>query len=221
MWHMPRVRSFDPNSESEPVKKVVRRAPRRPKIVASQTVSEVKEEEVALDEVIPSISHPSALPPVRRRAPRIATPEAAISVGNTERSYIFYVVIVGIFLVSVGISAAIGFSDKGTIDVAARISEQNASQASGGGDGAAAGMNTTIPVQNSAPPSIPNGGLVGQGVLAASPLPPPPVDTSATSSSSTPSIENASTTPGTNREADESLDIEANESTDTPTTDAQ
>ena len=62
-------------------------------------------------------------------------------------------------LVIVGATLWIGFSDSGQIDVNAKISDRNTDFAASDN---ASGM-VHVPVQNA--PTVPNGGLVGQGIL--------------------------------------------------------
>lgn len=75
-------------------------------------------------------------------------------------------IIGGVLLSAVIASVLIGTSDSGQINVATVIDERNEKIASGENfdDGSSSGSSTAVPVQNTAPPSVPNGGLHGRGV---------------------------------------------------------
>lgn len=141
--------------------------------------------------------------PVRRKAPRVVT-EQPVAVAPSKptkrrRPYLPFVVVVVLFAASIGVSAAVGLSDSGTIDVAARMNEQSALQASNDGGAVDETGERIIPVQNSQPPSVPNGGLVGvppADQAAFTPPPLPPEVTATTSvASTTVETETPSSTP--------------------------
>lgn len=87
---------------------------------------------------------------VRKAPSRVATP------AQTRKSPKVFFVGFALFLVLLGVSAAIGFTDKGQLDVEASISlrKQNASPEE------QQALNA-VPVQQSQ--AVPNGGLVGEG----------------------------------------------------------
>lgn len=190
---MPRATPVPDNEETLTAPKRVRRAPRK-KVVASE------EEPGTASAPEPT----SAVAPVRRKAPtrRVAAPAAAPqnvqdmtmatsapSVSRVRRGGRMQVlVIVGALIIGVGASAAIGLSDSGKIDVAARIQEQSQLMANQTGGNDQGGVQT-VPVQNT-PVNVPNGGLVPAG--AATPPPPPPEP--ATTTTATTSDEVASST---------------------------
>lgn len=185
---MPRATPVPDNEETSTAPKRVRRAPRK-KALAAEDVVPVTDEMV--------VTAPAATPvPVRRKAPtrRVAAPAA--DVGRVSESYVAtasasprprrggrlqMAVVLGVLVIGVGASVAIGLSDSGKIDVAARIQEQSqlVANQNGGGEG---GTTQTIPVQNT-PVNVPNGGLIPAG--AATPAPPPPPEPATTTASTT------------------------------------
>ena len=179
---MPRATPVPNSEEMSTAPKRVRRAPRK-KTVLSEADTTIMSEAVT-----------TALP-MRRKAPRrVVAPiqtdehafEARTSVTSTNsrprRSGFFHlVVVVGALSIGIGTSAVIGLSDRGKIDVAARIQAQ--SQLVANQNGGENGASQTIPVQNT-PVNVPNGGLVPAGAAtpALPPATPESVTTTATSS---------------------------------------
>lgn len=86
-------------------------------------------------------------------------------------------VVVAILLLGVGSSAAVGFQDKGVIDVNQTINERNQKNQSSGN-----GNQDVIPVQNTN--KAPNGGLKGLGIGSASSKPEPEEEEIATATTS-------------------------------------
>ncbi len=173
---MPRATPVPDSEEISTAPKRVHRAPRKKTALSED------------DTTIMSKAVTTALP-VRRKAPRrVVAPvqtnkhefESRTSVTSTSsrprRSRFFHlVVVVGALIIGIGTSAVIGLSDRGKIDVAARIQAQSQLVANqNGGENVAS---QTIPVQNT-PVNVPNGGLVPAG--AATPAPPPVTPESAT-----------------------------------------
>lgn len=192
---MPRATPVPDTEETVPAPKRVRRAPRK-KTLETEVVNEA-------DSAVESIGSPAA---PRRKAParRVAAPAPAPATAHEAMTTasaqgaarprrsgrLQVVVVLGVLIIGVGASAVIGLSDKGKIDVAARIQEQSQLLANQtGGEG---GQSQTIPVQNT-PVNVPNGGLTPAG--AATPPPPPPPEPATTTASSTEAT--ASTTPET------------------------
>ncbi len=137
--------------------------------------------------------------PVRRavatETPRVETSTTAPgqSTRRPARSYRL-VVTAAAFVVALGASAAIGLSDKGTIDVASKIQAQAVATAiSEGGDPAT--QAASIPVQ-STPVSVPNAGLRGRGANPA-PAQPAPAENEQASSTATSTDAVASSTEAT------------------------
>jgi len=128
--------------------------------------------------------------PVRRKAPvrRVvapapvteAPPSTSVSEVTPKRRLrggrrMQWIVVLALLLFGIGGSVLIGISDKGKIDVAARIQQQNQTAADQARD--SGGMAQTIPVQNT-PVNVPNGGLIPAGAAAPAPVPvPEPVAT--------------------------------------------
>jgi hypothetical protein len=93
-----------------------------------------------------------------------------------------WAIALAILLSGIGGSVLIGISDKGKIDVAARIQQQNQSVANQGVG--ADGQIQTIPVQNT-PVNVPNGGLIPAGAATPALVPSPDPVATATATSST------------------------------------
>ncbi len=180
---MPRATPVPDNEETSTAPKRARRAPRK-KALVTEEVPTVSDE---------AVSSPA---PVRRKAPtrRVVAPAAAVervselsnaatvSAGPRPRrgGRLQIAVVLGVLVIGIGASAAIGLSDTGKIDVAARIQAQSQLVANqNGGEG---GTTQTIPVQNT-PVNVPNGGLIPAG--AATPAPPPPPEPATTTASTT------------------------------------
>lgn len=113
-----------------------------------------------------------------RKAP---TPIAARKASSKNRRN--QLVVVGVlFILGVGASAAVGFTDDGRIDVNRAIEERN--ERIRNGQASADELDSImIPVQNTEANQLPDGGLVGLGVGAEPP--PPPPDPATTTASTT------------------------------------
>ncbi|MBY0310145.1 hypothetical protein K2Q16_03305 [Patescibacteria group bacterium] len=209
----------DEETIATPVKRV-RRAPRK-KIVEEESVSEgeartatERVEEVAL----------TAPPRARRKAPTRRAPEPAaeestphapvVTPRHPARPRVSTFIMVAVFLGAIGVSAALGFSDKGTIDVAAKLQEQGQIQANLVGEGSGV-AGQVVPVQNT-PVEVPNGGLSGRGVDSA-PSAPSPADVASTTASSTESGVATSTDAVEEAGASEEEDVSIDESASTET----
>lgn len=185
---MPRRASIVDSEDSAPPVKRVRRAPRK----RVEAESSLGEESVVVEtsvETTPSPA-PRRKAPTRRVAESIADDKSASSEAvnpprRTSRSRFSVITITAVFLGAIGLSAALGFSDKGTIDVAAKLQEQSQIQANNAGEQAGV-ESQVVPVQNT-PVEVPNGGLRGRGVdSAVVPVPAPtPATTTATSTETT------------------------------------
>ena len=92
-----------------------------------------------------------------RKAPTPIAANRASSKAKQKQMILAFVVA----FVSVGLSAAVGFTDKGQIDVNKAIEDRNERIRSGqGGDDL---KNLIVPVQNTDANKLPDGGLVGLG----------------------------------------------------------
>ena len=90
--------------------------------------------------------------PVTRKAPTPIAEEKT----DKKKSRRQMIVIAAMIIVGVGASAAVGFTDKGQIDVQGTIAWRNEEARSTGNEGA------IVPEQNS--PQLPDGGLIGMGI---------------------------------------------------------
>lgn len=144
--------------------------PRRRKTAKSAepvVVAELKQE-------VSAASRPARRPRTRK-APIVAqyaSRQPAFSApGRTKQ----LIIAGGVAMVVMGLSAWIGFSDTGAIDVSARIAERNAQLVSGASGGEGGQTNQIVPVQTSAP-AVPNGGFRprGDGSAVSKALPPAP-----------------------------------------------
>lgn len=188
---MPRARATATVEETDTP--VVKRAPRRRAPAAETLVPPAATETTQVSPEPDQNEEPVRRAPVRRKAPRVVTEPVAVvqpKPAKRRRPYLPFVVVVVLFAISIGVSAAVGLSDSGTIDVAARMSEQSALQAGNDGGAVDETGQRIIPVQNSQPPSVPNGGLVGvapadQAAFTPPPLPP---EVSATTSTTTTAV---------------------------------
>lgn len=193
---MPKVAS---STEEEIIKAPRKRAPRRvtaPKAVRTTRTRVTKEVRVD-DEVITERKAPTRLPdsPSRNRH---------FSFGTALKILIPLVVL--------GATVWIGFSDSGQIDVNAKINDRNTSVAAGDN---ASGM-VHVPVQNA--PTVPNGGLVGRGVLNSptSPVPATEATSSDVTASTTEAGEATTTTTTTEGETPNVTDSPAENTEPTP-----
>lgn len=158
----PRKRVAKVVSDDAPKKAPVKRAPR--KTAPRKKVQKEDDEDLISDSVVTP----------KRKAP---TP-IADGVAGKKKSRKQLIVIMTMLVIGVGASAAVGFTDKGQIDVEGVITWRNEQARSAGNDGA------IVPVQNT--PQLPDGGLIGMGIGG-------PIEGTA---SSTPSAA-ASSTPAT------------------------
>jgi hypothetical protein len=160
---------------------------RRRRVSRKSTVAPT-DSTVLAEERVSESNETSSAPPnrsVRRKAPPrpVVAPTESVIVGrvttapatvSASRRYP-WIIVVGVIVVGIAGSAALGLSDTGTIDVGAKL-QQHAAQGVAGTDNS--GNETTvagqyIPVQNT-PSDLPNGGLRGRGVDSAStPVVPP------------------------------------------------
>jgi hypothetical protein len=112
-----------------------------------------------------------------RKAPTVFATEK-----NKQKQRQKQFIIIGVILtLGIGASAAVGYTDKGQINVAQLIQERNQAQRTG--DSAEGGTQTNrveMPVQNTNKTA--NGGLVSRGTGGAKPKPPADVATSTASS---------------------------------------
>lgn len=178
-------------SESESREEIekVKRAPRKrvaksaaakttpkPRKTAARKAPAKKTPKVEEEESIVKVS--SATKTTTRKAPTVFASEK----NKQKQRQTQFVVIAVILIMGVGASAVVGYTDKGQIDVAQVIEEQNQKVRTGNTDGsdAQAGL-VEIPVQNTNKAA--NGGLVGLGTGGSKPK--PPVDTSTSTASST------------------------------------
>ena len=135
---------------------------------------------------------------VNRKAPTsIAVRRATV---QTKRR--LQIIFFSVLIVSIGLSAAVGLTDDGHIDVNKAIEERNERIRSG-----QLGENDRerifVPVQNTEANKLPDGGLVGLGVGAAPPAPAPePATTTASSTASTTDDTASSTNDGTSPTAE-------------------
>jgi hypothetical protein len=221
---MPRRASIDDAENTVPSAPRVAR-PRRKRIVTEESTEaavlstpEVREEQV----VETPAPRPRRKAPTRRVAetvePEITTTEPTRSSRRSKGSRVPTIVVVLVLLSAIGISAALGFADKGTIDVAAKLQEQGQIQANIAGEQSGT-ASQVVPVQNT-PVSVPNGGLQGRGIDSGA-APAPVVQSDATTTA-TSSLSTASTTEATNESAEdtETPDSEASPS-DTESAPAQ
>lgn len=114
-----------------------------------------------------------------RKAPTVFAAEK-----NKQKQRRTQLAVVGLILfVGVGSSAAIGYTDRGQIDVAQVVEERNQRARDGGTDEAGNPVNRVeVPVQNTSKAA--NGGLVGLGT-GSKPKPKPVADTATSTASST------------------------------------
>jgi len=174
---MSRVSSEDTKVTKTPRK----RAPRR--VATKKSDSVVARITESFREESASRKAPTSIPSVSRRTPAYKKP----------------LIILGIFLVTLGVAAGIGFSDTGQVNVADRISANNErlnNQNGGGAEVTNADGTVTVPVQNTpqAQEAVPAYMLIGSGVgtqnIEATPAP----EEAATSTDSGAGTDTASST---------------------------
>ena len=124
---------------------------------------------------------------IRRKAPT----ELRERSSSRNKSRNQFIIVVGIFIVGVGASAAIGFSDRGSIDVSKVVEERNERIRAGGGN--AETGTEIIPVQNQNASREADGGLRPADPSTIEPPPAPLASTTATSTA-TSTDANASST---------------------------
>ena len=137
-----------------------------------------------------------------RKAPTVFAAEK-----NKQKQRQKQLIIIGVILtLGIGASAAVGYTDKGQINVAQLIEERNKAQRTGDpADSAGQANRIEVPVQNTNKTA--NGGLVGRGTGSAKPKPPVEIasstasstddtasSTEAVASSTSPAVESASST---------------------------
>ncbi|MEN9920490.1 MAG: hypothetical protein RL538_383 [Candidatus Parcubacteria bacterium] len=148
-WYM------SPEEETEVVPSKPKRAPRKraPKVVSDEAEKKApvkraprkRAPKKVVEEVIEE-------PVVKRKAPTpIASEKKKAKTGRRQ-----LIVITLMILVGVGASAAIGLTDKGTINVEETIAWRNEQERAAGRE------SSIIPVQNT--PQVPDGGLIGMGI---------------------------------------------------------
>lgn len=152
---------------------VAKRAPRR-QVVRRVTVPRTRK---VATEPVPEIIEEKVL---ERKAP------ARFTEAKTPRRFSRRTIITSsIFVVGLIAAIWIGTSDNGQINVSALITERNNQVANGeAGDSDSGDGNTqqVVPVQSSAP-TVPNGGLRGQGI--SNTPPPPPVEVASSTEATT------------------------------------
>lgn len=110
---------------------------------------------------------------------------------KTKRNQIMFVAV--LLVVGIGGSAAVGFTDKGQINVNQAIEERN-ERLRNGQLSEKDSQRIIVPVQNSEANKLPDGGLVGFGVGAEPPAPKPEPATTTASSTATSTDETATST---------------------------
>ena len=164
---------------------------------------------ISSDEIVPRVKSESS--EVVRKAP------SRIAINNESRIKSKKpFVVVGIVVVSFVLAAVIGNSDAGQINITEVIDERNKQIASGlDSDGEPTSeASTVIPVQSTAPPSVPNAGLRGRGVGTA-PINQPKVEvpiassTATSTATSTDEISDESNATSTDSVEEESEEAEA------------
>lgn len=122
----------------------------------------------------------SATPAPTRKAPTSIAASRAASKAKRNQFIVFFTILI----VGIGVSAAVGYTDKGVIDVNEAIEARNERIRAGqGGQGADGTQSVVVPVQNTNRQA--DGGLRGLGVGSAPRQPSPtPVTASSTATSS-------------------------------------
>ncbi len=191
----PSLKDSPDDVKRAPRRQVVRRVtvPRTRK-VATEPVQEIIEEKV-----------------LERKAP------ARFTEAKTPRRFSKRTIITSSLFV-VGLIAAIwiGTSDNGQINVSALITERNNQVANGEAGDSDSGDGSTqqvVPVQNSAP-TVPNGGLRGQGI--SNTPPPPPVEVASSTEATTTATSTENTTEENSGDASVPETIESNTNTTQP-----
>lgn len=186
---------MSPDGETEVVPSKPKRAPRKraPKVVSDDVGTPAPVKRAPAKRTTKKVAEETSVKEDRsiRRAP---TPIASDKVSK-KKSRRQLIVIVGMIVIGVGASAAVGMTDKGTIDVQGVIAWRNEQARSTGNEGA------IVSEQNS--PQLPDGGLIGMGIGGpigeASSTPGAAASTTPTTASST---EPAGQVPLTNAEAE-------------------
>lgn len=205
---MPRkavVREIDPSmatsSETEAPRKVRRAAPRKRTVedVSDSSAVEVAAERRPVRRKAPARKVSAAAPETVTGPSLSPAPDASVPrQSRLRRNRGVSIVVTLLLVVGIGISAALGLSDRGEIDVTGRMNEQLQLQANISGDGSD-GSSYTVPVQNTQVVDVPNGGLRGRGI-GSEPTPPP-----------APTVEAATTT-----EATSTSDVVVEEAVEAP-----
>lgn len=170
----PRKRVAKVISDDAPKKAPVKRVAKR--VAPKKKVARVKEE-------IEPETPPKRSSRVESTPKRKAPTPIADTVASKKKSRKQLIIIATMIVIGVGASAAVGFTDKGQIDVESTIAWRNEQARSAGRE------TEVIPVQNS--PQLPDGGLIGMGIGgpidgSASSTPPAPETASSTASSTEP-----------------------------------
>jgi hypothetical protein len=201
-------------SESETGEEVVKpkRAPRKRVAKTASAKAAAKPRKTAAKKTpgrqaprVAKESQSAAVPDDSLSPPRKAPTVFASEKNKHKQRQKQFIVIGIILLVGVGASAAVGYTDKGQINVTQVIEERNQRIRTGETDGRDAQTNRVeVPVQNTNKTA--NGGLVGLGTGGAKPTPKPPVDIATSTASSTDSTASstdavASSTSPTNESA--------------------
>jgi hypothetical protein len=179
----PRRTASKDTPQKAAVKKAVRRRAPRKRVVAP--APEITKPD-------PTVAETTA-----RKAP---TPIAARKASSRARKKQFIVASI-IFLTGVGASAAVGFTDQGTIDVNEMIEARNERLRSGQMSESDT-QRVIVPVQNTSIEQLPNGGLVGLGVGAEPPAPAPEPEPEVSTSTATSSEAVATSTESVSEETE-------------------
>jgi hypothetical protein len=168
------------DSETEVVFEKPKRAPRKraPKVVSVSSDTPAPVKRAPRKRAPKAESEDTGVTEERTSLRKAPTPIAADK-ARVKRSRRHITVVLTLLLLGIGSSAAVGFTDKGQINVEAVITKRNDEARAAGNE------SMVIPVQNT--PQVPDGGQIGLGDAPSAPTasstPPAATSTPATASS--------------------------------------
>lgn len=130
----------------------------------------------------------SADEPLRKAPPRVSVPTPVITGRPEKRTMMVVGIATFLFLVLFGVSALIGLSDKGQLDVSSKIAARKESATE-----EEKKELESVPTEQNAP-TVPNGGLVGMGSEGTPPPAPEVFSTTTLESVATSTVDTASST---------------------------
>ena len=202
---------MSPDGETEEVPSKPKRTPRKrvPKTVSDEAGTPAPVKRAPAKRASKKVVEEQEVPEKEVKSVRKAPTPIADSKVSKRKNRKQFIVIATMIVIGVGASAAVGMTDKGTIDVNGIIAWRNEEARSAGNNGAIVAEQSTT--------QLPDGGLIGMGIGGpiggeASSTPPVASSTPPTASSTEP----VGQAPLTNAEAEAVAAQQASEETETP-----